>query len=206
MPFWRRTPDPAKELEKAEIAAARAEAEAELPPGWRIEYSDYESFMVPTGSLATYGILAMGPTDERMLAVGVGEANAYRQLIRHLRGELPVAEAWAPPLDQVGGKPWKAKFRKRSENDPDADAALAELEAGLPGGWTLYYIDRERYMLRGGQLETFGVSASSTGGEAAVAIALSEADAYRQLLRHLRGELEISDGWAVPLAPHNLPR
>ena len=204
MPFWRRTPDPAKELEKAEIASARAEAEAALPSGWRIEFSDLESFTVPTGRLKTYGILAMGPADERKLAVGVGEANAYRQLTRHLRGELPVAEAWAPPLDQASGKPRKADFRRYSENDPDADAALAELEAGLPSGWTLFYIDRERYMLRGGQLETFGVSASSTGGEAALAIASSEADAYRHLLRHLRGELEISEGWAPPIG--NLPR
>ena len=206
MPFWRRTPDPAKELEKAEIAAARAEAEAELPSGWRIEYSDLESFRAPNGRLKTYGILAMGPADERMLAVGVGEGSAYRQLTRHLRGELAVTEAWAPPLDQASGKPGKADFRKYSENDPDADAALAELEAGLPSGWTLFRIDRERYMLLGSQLETFGVAASSTGGDAALAVALTEADAYRQLLRHLRGELEISDGWVPPIVAHNLAR
>ena len=206
MPFWRRRPDPAKELAKAELEAARGEAEAALPPGWRLEYSDPEWFTVPDGILKTYGILAMGPADERLLAVGVGEPNAYRQLVRHLRGELPVAEGWSPPLDEVTPKKRKASFHIYGEQDLEARAALSELETGLPSGWSLFSIDRERYMLRGAQLETFGVVASSSTGEAAMAIALTEADAYRQLLRRFRGELEISDGWVPPLPPLNLAR
>ncbi len=206
MPFWRRKPDPARELEKAELEAARAEAEAALAPGWRLEYSDPEWFTVPDGILKTYGILAMGPADERLLAVGVGEVNGYRQLVRHLRGELPVAEGWAPPLDVVTPKRRQANFHIYGESDLEARAALTELEAGLPSGWNLFSIDRERYMLRGAQLETFGVAASSSTGEAAMAVALTEADAYCQLLRRFRGELEMSEGWVPPLPTLNLAR
>ncbi len=205
MPFWRRKPDPAPELKKAEIDAARREAEAALPSGWRLEYSDYEAFSLPGGRLETYGILAMGPADERLLVVGVGEANSYRQLVRHLHGDLPAADAWAPPLDAVTGKPSGARFEMYRESDPDARTALAELQAGLPEGWALFAIDRERYLLRGSQLETFGVAAHNSFGDAALAIALTEADAYRQLLRRVRGELEVSEGW-VPVSPPRQPR
>ena len=209
MPFWKRKADPAKELAKAEIEAARAEAEAALEPGWSIEYADLEAFAVPGGRLKTYGVLAMGPGEERALAVGVGEANAYRQLVRHLRGGLPTAEAWAPPLDAITGKARDRTFETYRQDDADAQAALRELEAGLPAGWKPFAIERERYLLKRAeltQLPTFGAAAIGPSGEAQLAIALSEAEAYRALLRRFRGDLEISEGWAPPLPGLNLAR
>ena len=210
MPFWKRKADPAKELAEAEIDAARADAEAAVAPGWSIHrYADLEAFTVPGGRLNTYGALAMGPGEERVLAVGVGEANAFRQLVRHLRGELSVAEAWAPPLDSITGKPRVDTFEIYGEDDADAQAALRELEAGLPSGWQPFAIERERYLVKGSelkQLPTFGAAAIGPAGEAQLAIALSEAEAYRALLRRARGELMTSEGWAPPLPGLNLTR
>lgn len=43
-------------------------------------------------------VSAVGPTGEPVMAMGIGEANAIRQLARVLRGELAVSDAWAPIL------------------------------------------------------------------------------------------------------------
>ena len=72
MPFWKRDP---------ELQAARAEAEASLPPGWKIYRSDSERFRVPAGHITTYGICAVGPSDQTSLVIAVGEANTAISLV-----------------------------------------------------------------------------------------------------------------------------
>ena len=194
MPFWKKKPpDP-------NIEAARAEAEAALPPGWEIRRSDLETFRIPTGRIYTYGICAAGPgPHDQALVIAVGEANAYRYFARFMRGEFEPAEGWAVPLEDVDPKKSHGSFHVRNEEDPDVVAAQAELDAALPAGWELYDNDRERYFFPGGYLKTYAVAAGGPSGEAALVMGLGEAGGYRQLSRRLRGELEITDSWAPPM-------
>ena len=48
--------------------------------------------------MTAWAVSAVGPSGKAALAMGIGEANAIRQLARVLRGELGVSEAWAPIL------------------------------------------------------------------------------------------------------------
>lgn len=72
----------------------RAEVEGLLPDGWSLDRPDRELY--PTG-LETWGVLASGPGGGLLLAVGRGgEVDGYQQLVRLLRGELPVRDLWSP--------------------------------------------------------------------------------------------------------------
>jgi hypothetical protein len=51
-----------------------------------------------SGKVAAWAVSAVGPSGEAAMAMGIGEANAIRQLAGVLRGELAVSEAWAPIL------------------------------------------------------------------------------------------------------------
>ncbi len=193
MPFWKRKTDP-------EVEAARASAEAALPPGWSIHRSDRETFLVPTGNVITYGISAGGPAGQKALVLAVGEANAYRHLVRLMRGELDTAEGWAVPLDNI--EPFKTRthghFDIIDDDDPDVIAAKQELDEALPSGWDLYDTNKETYFFPEGFIETCAASARSSGGETILVMGLGEAGAFRQLVRALRGELAQADAWAPP--------
>lgn len=182
-----------------EVELAEQEAAAALPEGWELGLPDGERFRLPGGFVQTYAVTAEGPGDEATLVVAVGKANAYRQLVRRLRGELDVAEGWAPPVPPLPPDPVETEFLGPYGNEPEVREALDELVRALPEGWQLYEADRERFRLPGRKLETFGVSAVGPGGEAALAVGVGEAGAYRQLARRLRGELEVTDAWAPPL-------
>ena len=189
MPFWKRDP---------ELQAARAEAEASLPPGWKIYRSDSERFRVPAGHITTYGICATGPSDQHSLVIAVGEANAYRHFARHMRGGLDFADGWAIPLTNI--RPAKpAAIFALGDEDPDVLAAKQELDQSLPQGWEPYDIDRERYFFPGGYLETYAVAARGPGDEAALVMGVGKAGGLRTLAKRLRGELEIADAWAAPM-------
>ena len=121
MPFWKRKTDP-------EVEAARAGAEAALPPGWSIHRSDRETFSLPTGRVTTYGISAGGPAGEKALVLAVGEANAYRHFARLMRGELDTAEGWAIPLDNIEAFKTHGLFDIIDDDDPDVLAAKQELD------------------------------------------------------------------------------
>ena len=182
-----------------EVEVAEHEAAAALPQGWELDYPDGERFRLPGGSLQTYGLTASGPGAEAVLVVAVGKANAYRQLIRRLRGELEVSEAWAPPVPPLPPEPVDHEYLGPYGDDAETKQALEDLLAALPEGWQLYEADQERFRLPGRKVETFGVSAVGPGGHAAFVLAVGEANAYRQLVRRLRGELEVTDAWAPPL-------
>lgn len=198
MPFWRRKTDP-------ELDAARAEAEAALPPGWQIHRSDLESFRVPTGVVETYGICAVGPGDESALVVAVGEANAYRHFARHVRGELDVADGWAVPLAAVAPRRPLRVSVSVEVDDEAAVAARLELEEALPPGWVVYDVDRERYSFPLHYLETYAVAVGGPAGESELVVAVGKAGALRQMARRLRGELDVADAWAPPMQ-HRTPR
>jgi hypothetical protein len=84
--------------EEPEVREALDELIRTLPEGWQLYEADRERFRLPGRKLETYGVSAVGPGGEAVLVLGVGEAGAYRQLTRRLRGELEITDAWAPPL------------------------------------------------------------------------------------------------------------
>ena len=196
MPLWGRKTDP-------ELDAARAEAEAALPPGWEIYRSDLESFRVPGGVVKTYGICATGPGDESALVIAVGEANAYRHFARHMRGELESADGWAVPLTDV--EPRRASVSVSVEvDDAPAAAAKRELDEALPPGWDLYDLDRERYSFPSHYIETYAVAVAGPADERELVVGVGKAGALRQMARRLRGELDVADAWAPPMQ-HRTP-
>ncbi|HEX2111570.1 MAG TPA: hypothetical protein VHF67_08450 [Gaiellaceae bacterium] len=182
-----------------EVEVAEQEAAAALPAGWELEPLESERFRLPGGSVQTYAAAAHGPDEEAALVVALRKADAYRELVRRLEGELEIAEGWAPPVPPLPPESVESGFVGPYEEEPEVIEALDELTRALPEGWQLYEVDRERYRLPGRKLETFGVSAVGPGGEAALVVAVGEAGAYRQLTRRLRGELEVTDAWAPPL-------
>ena len=100
MPFWGR-----REEEDPQLAAARADAEGALPPGWTLAEEDREGFLLVGKdvqiSLDVWAAAAEGPDGELELAVACEKAGAYRALARRLRGDLPTEDAWSPPLSFV---------------------------------------------------------------------------------------------------------
>lgn len=84
-----------------DVKAAKDEVDAALPPGWELFDSDRERYFFPSGYLETWAVVARGPADEAALAIGLGEAGGLRQLARRLRGELEIADAWAPPMQYL---------------------------------------------------------------------------------------------------------
>ena len=82
-----------------DVLAAKQELDAALPSGWELFMSDRERYAFPNGYLETWAVAAGGPGDEAELVMGLGEAGGFRQLARRLRGELEIADAWAPPME-----------------------------------------------------------------------------------------------------------
>jgi hypothetical protein len=88
----------------------------------------------------------------------------------------------------------------RSEaRSPDVALARNEAEQALPPGWKIVEADFENFSAGDHSLDVWGAFAEGPGGELAVAVALTQADAYRQLARRLRGDLDVNEGWAPPL-------
>jgi hypothetical protein len=192
MAFWKREQDP-------DVEAARAEAEAALPSGWEIYRSDREKLRVPGGRVVTYAISASGPSDETALVVAVGEANAFRQFAKLMRGELTAAEGWSVPLTTIDPKPPKGVSIVLDEDDSAVTTAKRELDAALPQGWTLFDVDRERYSFPDAYLEAVAVAVQGAAGEEELVMGIGEAGALRQMARRLRGELEETEAWVAPM-------
>jgi hypothetical protein len=88
----------------------------------------------------------------------------------------------------------------RSESlGPAVSQARTEAEQELPSGWKIVEADHENFSAGDQSLSVWGAFAEGPGGEVAVGVALTQAEAYRQLARRLRGDLDVSDGWAPPL-------
>ena len=85
------------------------------------------------------------------------------------------------------------------EREPGLEAARAEAEGALPEGWELVGSDKESFGWVEADIVVHGALATGPAGEFAVAIAVTESEAFRQLARRLRGKLEVSDGWAPPV-------
>lgn len=83
-----------------DVVAAKADLDAAVPPGWKPFDTDRERYFFPDGYLETWAVSAAGPDGQVELVLGVGEAGAFRQLARRLRGELDVQEAWAAPMEE----------------------------------------------------------------------------------------------------------
>ena len=81
-----------------EVREAVREANAALPPGWVLYETDREKYSVGGAKVAAWAVSAVGLSGEAAMAMGIGEANAIRQLARVLRGDLAVSDAWAPIL------------------------------------------------------------------------------------------------------------
>jgi hypothetical protein len=82
---------------------------------------------------------------------------------------------------------------------PDVATAREEAEQELPSGWKVVEADYENFSAGDHSLGVWGAFAEGPGGEVKVAVAVTQAEAYRQLARVLRGDLDVSDGWAPPL-------
>jgi hypothetical protein len=93
---------------------------------------------------------------------------------------------------------WRKETQPSSE-DVELELAREEAQGALPEGWRLDDTDREHYMTGEHGFNSWAALATGPGGEVAAAVALTEAEALRQLARRLRGELEESDGWSPPL-------
>jgi hypothetical protein len=88
----------------------------------------------------------------------------------------------------------------RSESlGPDVSQARGEAEEQLPDGWRIVEADHENFSAGDHSVSVWGAFAEGPGGEMKVAVALTQAEAYRQLASALRGDLDVSDGWAPPL-------
>lgn len=194
--------DPERAAERDELDRLRADTEARLPPGWRLDLADSEVFRLPVGSLSTWASGASGPGEQATLAVAVGsEAEGLRALQQVLGGHVGPTSVWAPPLPPVdagGASPGKGRFAPYDEVAPDVAAALSEVQAALPAGWSMFDNDRERYRLPGRKLTVHAVSAAGPDGTAALVVGLGETAALRGLGARLRGELRTSAVWAVP--------
>jgi hypothetical protein len=83
---------------------------------------------------------------------------------------------------------------------PDVSLARGEAEEELPEGWKIVEADFENFSAGDHSMDVWGAFAEGPGGELAVAVAGTQAEAYRQLARRLRGDLEVSEGWAPPIA------
>jgi hypothetical protein len=84
------------------LIAARADAEATLPEGWKLAEEDRERFLLVGPqtqiSLEVWAAAAEGPNGELELAVACHKADAYTALARRLGGDLDTTEAWSPPI------------------------------------------------------------------------------------------------------------
>jgi hypothetical protein len=96
---------------------------------------------------------------------------------------------------------WRRREEDVSEIEPALQPAWQEAKDALPEGWTLLGTDHERFGLfrPGLGLDCWGASAEGPNGERTLAVARTEYDAYIQLARRVRGELEEADGWAPPV-------
>ena len=84
--------------------------------------------------------------------------------------------------------------------DPEVVPAWREARDSLPAGWTLLGADSERFgVFKDAKFETFAAVARGPTGEVAAVMALDESTAYRELARRVRGDLEPTDVWALPL-------
>ena len=90
---------------------------------------------------------------------------------------------------------WKRKV------DPEEEAARAQAEAVLPGGWQIHRVDLETFSVPRGRVETYGICASGPPGENTLVIAVGKLNAYRQFVRYMNGDFEAAEGWAVPIPP-----
>ena len=77
--------------------------------------------------------------------------------------------------------------------------ARGEAEQALPAAWKIVEADYENFSAGDHSMDVWGAFAEGPAGEVAVAVAVTQAEAYRQLARVLRGDLDVNDGWAPPV-------
>jgi hypothetical protein len=181
------------------------EARRALPHGWELRPPDHERFRLPGQEVVTYSIGASGPAGEAFVVVGLGEEGAYRQVARKLRGELEETDGWVPQIPPATAVSPEAPRPRSFRVEPYAEAALSEVKRALPAGWVVYDADRERFRAGNQSVLVYAASAAGPAGESVLALGVGQDGAFIQLARALRGEIEPSEGWAVPLPPASVP-
>lgn len=195
-PTRERTAEMAASHDDDDAEVAEQEAASILGEEWEFELPDPERFRLPGAVVDTYTVAAHRDGKDAALVVAIGKANAFRQLIRRVHGDLQPAESWAPPLPLLGEPEPDHFIGPYDDKDPEVEAALRDVVAALPEGWQMYDVDRERFRVAGRKIEVFAVSAVGAGGDGALVLAIGEATAYRHLARRVRGELETTEAWA----------
>jgi hypothetical protein len=173
----------------------------QLPEGWTLTGTDREVFRLHDADIVTWAAMADGPGGSAMAVVASAEeSEAVLALRRRILGDLEPAEGWALPVPRSAPLDSdEPTVFADDEDDPQIRDAVLEARAALPPGWALYETDREKYSVGGRTIAAWAVSAIGPAGEAAMALAIGEAHAIRQLARVLRGELTVSDAWAPSL-------
>lgn len=171
-----RTPE--AQYEAAELQSATDEALAGLPDGWNLSAPDRERFGAGSDGVVVYGVVATGPDGRGVLGLALSKAEALRAAADAARGDLPLTDAWAPPVSDLTSA--------TADTPPDA-------EARLPMGWTLIALDHERFSMVGDPVSTYGAMAVGPGGQRALAVARDRATALERLVGRIGGRLPISD-------------
>ena len=183
---WRsrqRARSPEAQLERSELQAARAEALAGLPDGWDLTNADRERYGAGTDAVVAYGAVATAPDGRAVLGLGLSEAEALRAAVGAARGEVPLADAWAPPVEDL----------------TTATADVPEADVRLPLGWTLIALDHESFFASRGSVSTYGALAVGTHGQRALAVARDKATALERLVDRIENRLQVSDIGALAL-------
>jgi len=174
-------------------------SQAELPSGWTLSHTDREVFSLPGAKVVTWAAAAAGGAGEAALAVVASddESDAVRAVGECISGRLMQTDGWALPVPRLASHGVAdTRFVLYGDRDAAVEDALADVDGSLPAGWTLYDSDREKYRLVSATVAVWVVSAVGPGGAAAMAMAIGEAAALRQLGRTLRGELHVTRRWA----------
>ena len=184
---WRsrqRARSPQAQLERSELQAARAEALAELPDGWELTNADRERFGAGTDAVVAYGAVATAPDGGAVLGLALSEPEALRAAAAAARGEVPLTDAWAPPVADI--------TTATADVPPDTDGRL-------PLGWTLIALDHESFSASRGSVSTYGALAVGAHGQRALAVARDRSTALERLVDRIEGRLQVSDIGALPL-------
>lgn len=180
-----------------ELRDAYQAAQGALPPGWGLGFPDRERYGSGAQRADVWSVAATGPDRQVAAGAALDEAGAYTALADRLQGELdPSDGGWAPPVgdNHLAGDLYTPGSPGPAAGMSVEDLVRAEVEGLLPAGWALDRPDRELYPTG---LETWGLVVRGPDDRYLLVVASGQqVDAYRQLVRLLRGELTVRDRWA----------
>lgn len=168
----------------AELTAAKQDALAALPEGWVLSHPDRERFGSGTDGVAVCGVVTTGPDGQGVLGLALSKPAALRTAAAAVRGEMPLTDAWAPPV---------------SDLSTGTVSAPAHGDAALPIGWSLIDVDRESFSTEWEPVSAYGALAIGPGGRRALAVAQDRATALDRLVDLIEGRLAVTDTCALQL-------